>query len=1081
MCYGSGNIDSTVLKPWNGPEHTSFIYDQSMLETKSKAFVSAFADAVAEAGDFASVLHTLSDQPANSPPTAPLIPSAEPPRKKQALLTLPTRSNQLISEYVMLRNVVQAVVPAWKVASATMTLENLAEFTKSLQIVLNQLHAIMRKIIDNPRTIVTPLVFVSTYHSAVMCVWTMVLSVSLKNAAPASRSDTHFMHTCLHCFLESVDGVYKPLLHSSVVHRCLQFAHIATQYARAPLAPEVQRARAWMHDFFQLYLAKPPTYDKCRALVADTTSGLGRLPVPVTRELAKLTALRHGFEHPAVDVEPAADNQQEASMSFHGQSLGLHIGETQNGLRVLGMTPTAPEPTKRAVQSGTIQRGDVIVAVNSIPIAQFGGFRELCAVVASTARPIVLTFRRRPGIRLHDSDSRFFSHHLKPAIRRCMTTASPVAFDTMAWVLTDGHPWWPVYVINPAHIPPELKAFGQLERESAETANADDTRVHLVFNFGRHTLSVHNMDAMKAWNCTQHPTLLQGYPMSAFRKRGNIAEFRDAMKEAMVFDAEDIATRRLPLSEPHSMDKENQDPSTPNRELVSAKADGDLPGPVCTVDITSPTGPSLTTPIHGDDNDECHISLPPPSQPSDGGIELPPQGVALGSKANASLPPFLAVPDEPCTTTGAPQVEPSPVDASDLPPREGPLECPNVVDEPVASSSATDDTAHADVSDTVATPHKSDSADEATITQNNEEEVDGMLLAGTPENDGTVITEIVSSLVDRVIAAVLPMSSKEDDEEDAIAGKQADPSDDVALDTARISLPDQGYSSSRPVAPAPPERDDAAEEESGEIAATGHLVDAPISSPTTADQTKASMGSSSPVGKPAAPVDQFANALADPELMAMADILGISIEAHTPTQQPSVTASSSSVAIASTKAVSQAVSTGESTGSPVGDSMGVDTMAWVKRGAGPWWPAYVCDPTTVRQKLKLSGTTQSLEELRRPSFFVGPNHNMMLYRATTHPDIRLVYFFGLNKLGSTKLSARRIKAWNCAEQNALMFPPISHLESKATLDAFRAAVTEAQAYVDSYDKVLPALSTAAHAAEATPTKRSLDATAMLHC
>ncbi|RLO11006.1 hypothetical protein DYB28_009540, partial [Aphanomyces astaci] len=111
MCYGSGNIDSTVLKPWNGPEHTSFIYDQSMLETKSKAFVSAFADAVAEAGDFASVLHTLSDQPANSPPTAPLIPSAEPPRKKQALLTLPTRSNQLISEYVMLRNVVQAVVP----------------------------------------------------------------------------------------------------------------------------------------------------------------------------------------------------------------------------------------------------------------------------------------------------------------------------------------------------------------------------------------------------------------------------------------------------------------------------------------------------------------------------------------------------------------------------------------------------------------------------------------------------------------------------------------------------------------------------------------------------------------------------------------------------------------------------------------------------------------------------------------------------------------------------------------------------------------------------------------------------------
>ncbi|RLO07412.1 hypothetical protein DYB28_010053, partial [Aphanomyces astaci] len=109
MCYGSGNIDSTVLKPWNGPEHTSFIYDQSMLETKSNAFVSALADAVAEAGDFASVLHTLSDQPANS--TAPPIPSAEPPRKKQALLTLPTRSNQLISEYVMLRNVVQAVVP----------------------------------------------------------------------------------------------------------------------------------------------------------------------------------------------------------------------------------------------------------------------------------------------------------------------------------------------------------------------------------------------------------------------------------------------------------------------------------------------------------------------------------------------------------------------------------------------------------------------------------------------------------------------------------------------------------------------------------------------------------------------------------------------------------------------------------------------------------------------------------------------------------------------------------------------------------------------------------------------------------
>ncbi|KAH9099638.1 hypothetical protein Ae201684P_018651 [Aphanomyces euteiches] len=97
-----GLIESESLKQWKGAQHTDLIYDQSFVESKSKAFVEAFAAAVAEAENFeVAYQHLL--QPFIPPTSKENIKDVstnisgpqsgddkdEPPRKKQAVEVLP--------------------------------------------------------------------------------------------------------------------------------------------------------------------------------------------------------------------------------------------------------------------------------------------------------------------------------------------------------------------------------------------------------------------------------------------------------------------------------------------------------------------------------------------------------------------------------------------------------------------------------------------------------------------------------------------------------------------------------------------------------------------------------------------------------------------------------------------------------------------------------------------------------------------------------------------------------------------------------------------------------------------------------
>ncbi|RHY33804.1 hypothetical protein DYB32_001403 [Aphanomyces invadans] len=52
------------------------------------------------------------------------------------------------------------------------------------------------------------------------------------------------------------------------------------------------------------------------------------------------------------------------------------------------------------------------------------------------------------------------------------------------------------------------------------------------------------------------------------------------------------------------------------------------------------------------------------------------------------------------------------------------------------------------------------------------------------------------------------------------------------------------------------------------------------------------------------------------------------------------------------------------------DDVGIEVVAWAKRRGDSWWPAYICDPTTVRKKLKISvlpALAKNVAEIPKPA------------------------------------------------------------------------------------------------------------------
>ncbi|ETW04941.1 hypothetical protein, variant [Aphanomyces invadans] len=770
-----------------------------------------------------------------------------------------------------------------------------------------------------------------------------------------------------------------------------------------------------------------------------------------------------------------------------------------------------------------------------------------------------------------------------------------IEHNAMAWVLTDGTPWWPVFVIDPADVPLELRSLGRFEGD-VESAKAQGSGVLLVFNFGRHTLSIHKRDAMKPWNCPEHPTLLRGHPLSAFRKLGSITDFLDAMNEATEYNSKDTNIRQLlpiPQDEccttslPHNVcAKEVEDPvssnysaqtsgeikrgfkSTSAQEVLGGRQHVEVP---FIADSTPSSAHTQWTPrnldgaatVIYDNNVDC-TSTTIDAEPLSASSREPQlyaaaisQGIVIEQRAEnfdveLQAEPTSETTEDKCRSVSSPRemvhsqrlglisvlayttVSPNgknitPVQdgatetlmqsmsideasnssacnpdvrnevAKPLPPNDGPTKvCLLESSEPLCGSSHI----HEDLEQLVPqAPQSMDSASDIADHVPREDDRHSVVDSARKEVEHLPKGEDRDSSVD----ALRPIDETDEFVQDEERNMKIQPSIDnlsqeasscpEATEVRELKCESDRAPPTEVVEPQP--RDVSIDEKDchspveerivsiaqAEAPTVGHDVSADgivgrgqpqeVSSEPLADlvQTEppgqAEILTTQESGRASGGSFHFTNALADPELMALAGVLGISIEAHTPTFARNILSSSSLSRSPSSSNKSNLMTsttipaelqtvpnkpTNSSTPTNVvpvnqpldtDDDVGIEVVAWAKRRGDSWWPAYICDPTTVRKKLKISGQ----------------NYNVLVSKSSRNADVRLIYFFGAHILGSTKCGSRRLKAWNCTEKNELLRPTAAQHTSQKRVDEFHLAVTEAQAYLATEEnvRVLPAL------------------------
>ncbi|KAH9122792.1 hypothetical protein LEN26_010092 [Aphanomyces euteiches] len=124
-------------------------------------------------------------------------------------------------------------------------------------------------------------------------------------------------------------------------------------------------------------------------------------------------------------------------------------------------------------------------------------------------------------------------------------------YDTVAWGLLDGHPWWPMYIIAPTKIPSKLHILGDDHVSIADKITQFPNLYRLVYFFGWDEIKLlrNSTACIKKWQCDQHHQFAQGDPKDIFDKMDYIyaESLADALKEAEHFISQDPSTRVLPL------------------------------------------------------------------------------------------------------------------------------------------------------------------------------------------------------------------------------------------------------------------------------------------------------------------------------------------------------------------------------------------------------------------------------------------------------------------------------------------------------------------------------------------------------
>ncbi|KAH9099926.1 hypothetical protein Ae201684P_018932 [Aphanomyces euteiches] len=177
-----------------------------------------------------------------------------------------------------------------------------------------------------------------------------------------------------------------------------------------------------------------------------------------------------------------------------------------------------------------------------------------------------------------------------------------VAVNNVAWGLLKGYPWWPLYVIDPHKLRPNLYHLGSAHRDILEKAKKESNKYRIVYYFGSHDFGLHSSTQLKVWGGKDHPVLMAGYPSSSCLEMDIIQLFSHAIREAEDYLITDKKERTLPYMIPSDLDPSIEPPSAVVIDLVDSDEDDDVPfqEPTKEMQTFMPAPPSISRPSQSD-------------------------------------------------------------------------------------------------------------------------------------------------------------------------------------------------------------------------------------------------------------------------------------------------------------------------------------------------------------------------------------------------------------------------------------------------------------------------------------------------
>ncbi|KAH9116835.1 hypothetical protein AeMF1_009238, partial [Aphanomyces euteiches] len=523
-------------------------------------------------------------------------------------------------------------------------------------------------------------------------------------------------------------------------------------------------------------------------------------------------------------------------------------------------------------------------------------------------------------------------------------------------------------------MPRGLEDLGPRDSDNVDAALANSQSCHLLYLFGRREISLHgNQAKLKPWNCAEYHIFVQGYPISSFKRRFSVGDFKRAMQEAQQFSSESEDKRYL-LQSLMPVEEPPQSSSAINDDEISNSKQFEIERNVSKESLKDINA-------HSSDLGTCETDVSfLGSRESSKEYDFGAFGVQLNSNEVSTGKSYS--PDD--VDSYQSTVSISVVIASE---KYQEIHCSAEKTSLDKQESAAQDL---DISDDSRQSPEATSEKEVACTKGNKVDSD------EDNNDDQEILETTGGTSDLV-------------------AKIDSSQDNVNYGHDRVAQTDD-----QPIV---------------------HV-------------------NGSPVRKDANDI------LADVELMALAGDLGITLEADSPTKmmatndqtflersinqktESPLNPKAGNVSILSNYGVNSLcvllpnglTSKACNLETPI---TATDSVVWVKRWAGPWWPSYLCNPATIRSKLNL------------PS-----DYDEILNDVRQNCDSRLVYYFGIHTLENSKVSHKRIKKWNCSDHNELCHPLPSSFNLKQSFAEFGAALEEVKLFQSSDDKsrVLPPIS-----------------------